>query len=75
MTDSGCVNRIDCFADALEGIDAQCLNGYVLHDRESKSEVHITYPLSENSQVQGGRAFHHGKFVMNLRKAAMAEPK
>ncbi|KAM6171243.1 squalene monooxygenase [Erethizon dorsatum] len=69
-----CVLKDLGLGDAVEGIDAQCLDGYILHDRESKSEVHITFPLSENSQVQGGRAFHHGKFVMNLRRAAMAEP-
>uniref|UniRef100_A0A673ULX9 Squalene monooxygenase n=1 Tax=Suricata suricatta TaxID=37032 RepID=A0A673ULX9_SURSU len=60
--------------DAVEGIDAQVVHGYVIHDQESKSEVHIPYPLSENSQVQSGRAFHHGRFIMGLRKAAMAEP-
>ncbi|KAF0886715.1 squalene monooxygenase [Crocuta crocuta] len=60
--------------DAVEGIDAQVIHGYVIHDQESKSEVHIPYPLSENSQVQSGRAFHHGRFIMGLRKAAMAEP-
>ncbi|XP_045309656.1 squalene monooxygenase [Leopardus geoffroyi] len=60
--------------DAVEGIDSQDIHGYVIHDQESKSEVHIPYPLSENSQVQSGRAFHHGRFIMGLRKAAMAEP-
>ncbi|GAB5584232.1 squalene monooxygenase [Prionailurus iriomotensis] len=60
--------------DAVEGIDAQVVHGYIIHDQESKSEVHIPYPLSETSQVQSGRAFHHGRFIMGLRKAAMAEP-
>ncbi|KAK2498793.1 hypothetical protein MC885_007578 [Smutsia gigantea] len=50
------------------------VHGYMIHDQESKSEVHIPYPLSENNQVQSGRAFHHGRFIMSLRKAAMAEP-
>ncbi|XP_055965168.1 squalene monooxygenase [Sorex fumeus] len=59
---------------AVEGIDAHTINGYILHDRDSKSEVQISYPLSENQQVQSGRAFHHGRFIMSLRKAAMAEP-
>lgn len=67
--------ELNCFADAVEGIDAQVVHGYVIHDQESKSEVHIPYPLSENSQVQSGRAFRHGRFIMGLRKAAMAEPK
>uniref|UniRef100_A0A9L0S256 Squalene monooxygenase n=1 Tax=Equus caballus TaxID=9796 RepID=A0A9L0S256_HORSE len=60
--------------DAVEGIDAQFVNGYMIHDQDSKSHVHIPYPVSENSQVQSGRAFHHGRFIMSLRKAAMAEP-
>lgn len=60
--------------DTVEGLDAQVVHGYIVHDQESKSEVQIPYPLSENSQVQSGRAFHHGRFIMSLRKAAMAEP-
>ncbi|XP_006148082.1 squalene monooxygenase [Tupaia chinensis] len=60
--------------DTVEGLDAQVVNGYIIHDWESKSEVHIPYPLSESNQVQSGRAFHHGRFIMSLRKAAMAEP-
>uniref|UniRef100_A0A2K5ECJ7 Squalene monooxygenase n=1 Tax=Aotus nancymaae TaxID=37293 RepID=A0A2K5ECJ7_AOTNA len=60
--------------DTVEGLDAQVVNGYMIHDQESKSEVQIAFPLSENNQVQSGRAFHHGRFIMSLRKAAMAEP-
>ncbi|XP_058524476.1 squalene monooxygenase [Ochotona princeps] len=60
--------------DTVEGLDAQTIHGYIIHDQESQSEVQIPYPLSESSQVQSGRAFHHGRFIMSLRKAAMAEP-
>ncbi|XP_016071566.1 PREDICTED: squalene monooxygenase isoform X1 [Miniopterus natalensis] len=60
--------------DTVEGIDAQVVHGYVVHDRESKSDVLIPYPLLEDNRVQSGRAFHHGRFIMSLRKAAMAEP-
>uniref|UniRef100_A0A2K6PHV3 Squalene monooxygenase n=1 Tax=Rhinopithecus roxellana TaxID=61622 RepID=A0A2K6PHV3_RHIRO len=60
--------------DTVDGLDAQAVNGYMIHDQESKSEVQIPFPLSENNQVQSGRAFHHGRFIMSLRKAAMAEP-
>lgn len=60
--------------DTVEGIDAQVVDGYMIHDMENKSSVHIPFPLLENNQVQNGRAFHHGKFIMSLRKAAMAEP-
>lgn len=59
----------------MEGIDAQVTHGYIIHDWESKSDVQVPYPLLEDNQVQSGRAFHHGRFIMNLRKAAMAEPK
>ncbi|XP_065759175.1 squalene monooxygenase isoform X1 [Muntiacus reevesi] len=60
--------------DTVEGIDAQVVNGYIIHDQESKTEVQIPFPLSENNHVRSGRAFHHGRFIMRLRKAAMAEP-
>ncbi|KAM6214405.1 squalene monooxygenase [Rhynchocyon petersi] len=60
--------------DTVEGFDAQVIHGYIIHDRESRSEVQIPFPMSEDSQVLSGRAFHHGRFIMSLRKAAMAEP-
>ncbi|NWZ22895.1 ERG1 monooxygenase, partial [Asarcornis scutulata] len=60
--------------DTVEGIDAQTVNGYIIHDTETKSEVEIPYPTSEDGRVVSGRSFHHGKFIMGLRKAAMAEP-
>ncbi|XP_053101770.1 squalene monooxygenase isoform X2 [Hemicordylus capensis] len=60
--------------EAVEGIDAHTINGYIVHDLESKSEVDIPYPSTENGHVQSGRAFHHGRFIMGLRKTAMAEP-
>ncbi|XP_038666103.1 squalene monooxygenase [Scyliorhinus canicula] len=58
----------------VEGLDAHIVNGYVIHDMESMTEVEIPYPLDEHSQVQYGTAFHHGRFIMGLRNAAMAEP-
>ncbi|XP_063777400.1 squalene monooxygenase [Pseudophryne corroboree] len=60
--------------DAVEGLDAHIVHGYVVHDIESKAEVEIPYPMNENKQLQCGRAFHHGRFIMGLRKMAMAEP-
>ncbi|XP_068528741.1 squalene monooxygenase [Anas acuta] len=60
--------------DTVEDIDAQTVNGYIIHDIETKSEVEIPYPTSEDGRVVSGRSFHHGKFIMGLRKAAMAEP-
>ncbi|KAL4616987.1 squalene monooxygenase [Arapaima gigas] len=58
---------------SVEGLDAHVVNGYVIHDLESRTEVEIPYPQEDNV-VQGGRAFHHGRFIMGLRRAAMAEP-
>ncbi|KAK5618145.1 hypothetical protein CRENBAI_021599 [Crenichthys baileyi] len=58
---------------SVEGLDAHQVNGYVIHDMESQSEVEIPYPR-EKGRVQCGRAFHHGRFIMGLRRAAMAEP-
>ncbi|CAJ0967236.1 unnamed protein product [Ranitomeya imitator] len=60
--------------DAVEGVDAHVVHGYVVHDIESKAEVEIPYPMNEEKQLQCGRAFHHGRFIMGLRKMAMAEP-
>ncbi|KGL73717.1 Squalene monooxygenase [Tinamus guttatus] len=60
--------------DAVEGIDARVVNGYIIHDIESQSEVEIPYPTSEDGHVVSGRSFHHGHFIMGLRRAAMAEP-
>ncbi|XP_077576122.1 squalene monooxygenase [Stigmatopora nigra] len=58
---------------SVEGLDAHLVNGYVIHDMESSTEVEIPYPQAQES-VQCGRAFHHGRFIMGLRRAAQAEP-
>ncbi|XP_027872044.1 squalene monooxygenase [Xiphophorus couchianus] len=57
---------------SVEGLDAHQVNGYVIHDMDSQSEVEIPYP-QEKGSVQCGRAFHHGRFIMGLRRAALAE--
>ncbi|XP_037130739.1 squalene monooxygenase [Syngnathus acus] len=58
---------------SVEGLDAHLVNGYVIHDIESSTEVELPYPQEEDN-VQCGRAFHHGRFIMGLRRAAQAEP-
>ncbi|XP_045900294.1 squalene monooxygenase [Micropterus dolomieu] len=58
---------------SVEGLDAHLVNGYVIHDIESNTEVELTYPQAEES-IQCGRAFHHGRFIMGLRRAALSEP-
>ncbi|XP_064298175.1 squalene monooxygenase isoform X2 [Phalacrocorax carbo] len=60
--------------NTVEGIDSQIVNGYIIHDIETKSEVEIPYPKYEDGCVVSGRSFHHGQFIMGLRRAAMAEP-
>ncbi|KAM6455338.1 squalene monooxygenase [Liasis olivaceus] len=60
--------------DAVEGIDAHSINGYIIHNLENKAEVEIPYPCTAAGQVQNGKAFHHGRFIMGLRRAAMSEP-
>ncbi|XP_044149158.1 LOW QUALITY PROTEIN: squalene monooxygenase [Bufo gargarizans] len=60
--------------DAVEGLDAHVVHGYIVHDIDSKAEVEIPYPMNEEKQLHCGRAFHHGRFIMGLRKMAMAEP-
>ncbi|KAL7984073.1 hypothetical protein Chor_002643 [Crotalus horridus] len=60
--------------DAVEGIDAHIINGYIIHNLENKAEVEIPYPCTAAGQVQNGKAFHHGRFIMGLRRAAMSEP-
>lgn len=58
----------------MEGLDAHVVKGYVIHDIESGAEVEIPYP-EVGPSIQCGRAFHHGRFIVGLRKAALAEPK
>ncbi|XP_076592307.1 squalene monooxygenase [Chaetodon auriga] len=58
---------------SVEGLDAHLVNGYVIHDIESSTEVEIPYPQADES-IQCGRAFHHGRFIMGLRRTALAEP-
>nr|XP_061805033.1 squalene monooxygenase [Nerophis lumbriciformis] len=57
----------------VEGLDAHLVNGYVIHNVETSTEVEIPYP-QQDEKIQCGRAFHHGRFIMGLRRAALAEP-
>uniref|UniRef100_A0A3Q2ZFJ9 Squalene monooxygenase n=1 Tax=Kryptolebias marmoratus TaxID=37003 RepID=A0A3Q2ZFJ9_KRYMA len=58
---------------SVEGLDAHQVNGYMIHDTNSHEKVEIPYP-QEKGSVQCGFAFHHGRFIMGLRRAARAEP-
>ncbi|KAN0067046.1 Squalene epoxidase domain containing protein [Elaphomyces granulatus] len=58
--------------DCLEGIDAIVVKGYdvIFHGKH----VQIPYPTDGSSPAPEGRSFHHGRFIMKLREAAMANP-
>ena len=58
------------YVGAVEGIDSHIVHGYVIHDRDSNSMVKLTYPIDDAGNIQTGRSFHHGRFVMGLRKQA-----
>lgn len=56
-------------AEALEGIDSATINGYeVIYENDS---VNIPYPPPPHETKPAvGKGFHHGRFVMNLRRIA-----
>ncbi|KAJ5688950.1 squalene monooxygenase [Penicillium macrosclerotiorum] len=59
--------------DCLEGIDAIDVTGYYVS--YGGSPVEMEYPKETPSAARPiGRAFHHGRFVMKLREAALACP-
>lgn len=64
----------------LDDIDATTVNGYVIFFHGEP--VEIPYPANaieqnpekSTSRRAEGRSFHHGRFISQLRKAAMAHP-
>eukprot|EP00057_Strongylocentrotus_purpuratus_P009385 XP_011663859.1 PREDICTED: squalene monooxygenase-like [Strongylocentrotus purpuratus] len=60
--------------DCVEGLDEHTVKGYVIHDLKSGAQVVVPYPKDKDSGSPiTGRSFHHGRFIMGLRKAALAE--
>lgn len=62
-----------------EDLDAHVIKGYVIHNLEAKTEVVVPYPKEsdrsgDTEKTISGRAFHHGRFIMSLRKQAQREP-
>lgn len=55
-------------ADAVEGIDAQRVEGYALF--KNNEDFTIKYPLENMPPDVAGRSFHHGRFVQKLRQIA-----
>ena len=62
-------------SECLSGLDAHTHYGYMIHEMTAKATVHIPYPRTDKGDKQFGKAFHHGRFVMALRKAARKEKK
>ncbi|CAG8438582.1 8709_t:CDS:10 [Ambispora leptoticha] len=58
-------------AGCLENIDSISCHGYIVF--RDGQYVHVPYPDRSDGQPGRGHTFHHGRFVMNLRKAAAAE--
>ncbi|TPX64129.1 hypothetical protein SpCBS45565_g06111 [Spizellomyces sp. 'palustris'] len=56
--------------DCLENIDAIPCRGYAVFYPPDK----VILPYPSDKLPNEGRSFHHGRFVMNLRKAAKASP-
>ena len=57
----------------MEGIDCHVVCGYVVHDNDTGSNVKLSYPLNNKQETETGRSFHHGRFIMGLRREAMKE--
>lgn len=85
----GGVRALACLdlLDTLEGIEAAPVLGYQVFSGERS--VHIPYPnadtLKKGTKLSGrglvgpdgrvqGRAFHHGRFIQQLRSKALAQP-
>ncbi|CAK9304225.1 unnamed protein product [Gordionus sp. m RMFG-2023] len=69
----------------LEGIDAQSSYGYTIHHNEVGTSVKLPYNVNDVSNLKNdrisssnnydnkvivGKAFHHGRFIQNLRRAS-----
>lgn len=60
--------------ECLENLDGHTIKGYMIYDPVKKSLVEVPYHIqTDEHDISEGMAFHHGRFVVALRKAAMAE--
>ena len=57
-------------AAATEGIDCHVVHGYVVHNLATNTSVDLSYPLDRDQNVMTGRSYHHGRFIMGLRREA-----
>ena len=49
------------------------MEGYVVHNALTGTHVQLPYPSDVGGAILNGHAFHHGRFVMGLRKLAKEE--
>ena len=58
----------------VEGIDAPRVHGYTIVNKSDSDFFPIDYPKDpQTGKIPEGRSFHHGRFIMNLRKAALEQ--
>lgn len=63
-------------ADCVEDIDGVEVKGYAVMSGEQGSDaVALAYPALDDGQEPRGVSFHHGRFIMQLRRAAHSAPK
>ncbi|KAJ3359378.1 hypothetical protein GGF32_009396 [Allomyces javanicus] len=63
--------------DALDGADAVDVQGYVILDKDET--CHLSYPhiptgMLREGDAARGRSFHHGRFIMGLRRKCREHP-
>ncbi|XP_001197240.2 squalene monooxygenase [Strongylocentrotus purpuratus] len=59
--------------DCASGFEEIRMDGFVIYDPITKEPIDFQYPKDKAGKIQPATCFHHGRFVMSLRKAAMAE--
>jgi len=60
----------------VEDIDGVEVKGYVvMTGPEGREAIPLDYPVQDTGHRVSGISFHHGRFVMQLRRAAARAPK
>eukprot|EP01134_Creolimax_fragrantissima_P008290 CFRG8290T1 len=57
--------------DCVDSIDAITEKGYIVQYQDQS--IMLEYPKDESGNTIVGRSFHHGRFIMKLREAAMKQ--
>jgi len=57
----------------VQGIEAQIAKGYAVYKGSTNEWVQLPFPVDkETNREYCGYSFHHGRFIVNLRKKAQA---